>query len=181
MILPDMAFQSFSRCAVAAQSIATLLESYQRVHSFNLAPYMLFYASFMASTIHVRLAAQKQMDAQAYRYLEICLETNPPVLKAKMGVLKLMDKMGVTLPNSTAPTSVAYGQPAQDLDLDHIDFDAILQSFGRPADMGAQPELTSAPLYYPGITAGSGSDMMFGFDIPSDGQYYGRFMPLNTL
>lgn len=189
MILPEEAFRSFSKCASAAQKIALLLESYQTVHSFKLAPYMLFYASFVASTIHVRLAAQKQLDTDAFRCLQICLKvydaniiSNPAVKKAKLGIQKLMDKMGVRLPQSLSVMTVGPEQPIvqsveqmQSWNMEQIDFDAILQSFGRPPEGNAQVSASSQPginggsenFYYPQFmdAGGVSEDVMFGFDM----------------
>ena len=120
-ILPENAFQSFSECAAAANKIARFLESFERVHSFALAPYFIFYASYVSATIHVRVAAQKNLEFNALLCLRICLRvfdtnstTNPPVKKAKAIILGLMDLMGVSLP--------------QDGDLDQSNFKKATQA-----------------------------------------------------
>ena len=166
-VLPDVAKDSFSACATSATCIAQYLESYDKVHSLKLAPFFLFYSTFVASTIHVRIAAQHQFENEAFAYLRICLsvyeinvETNPAVKKAKAVVQRLMDRMGVKLPEQAASPSMGQNsktkstQPAlpraakrtvgttqmplpdfdalQGWDLSNVDFDSILQSFSKP-------------------------------------------------
>ena len=104
-VLPDVAFDSFTSCATAANSIAQILESFRRIHSFRLAPYFIFYASYVSSSIHVRIAAQKHLQSNAYSSLKICLavfddnvRTNPAVKKAKAIIQNLMERMGVSIP-----------------------------------------------------------------------------------
>lgn len=103
--LPTVALDCFSSCVAAADCIAQYLESFNRAHTFKKLPYFLFYASYVSATIHVRIAAQKQLETNAYAYLRTCFlvfdedpEHNTAAAKAKAVVQQLMDRMGVKLP-----------------------------------------------------------------------------------
>lgn len=104
--LPTVALDSFSSCVAAADNIAQYLDSFNRAHTFKNLPYFLLYASYVSGTIHVRIAAQKQLETNAYAYLRTCFlvfdmngEGNNAATKAKAVIQKLMDRMGVSLPN----------------------------------------------------------------------------------
>ena len=104
--LPNVALDSFSSCVAAADSIAQYLDSFNRAHTFTKVPYFLLYASYVSATIHVRIAAQKQLETNAYAYLRTCFlvfdvngEDNiAAAAKAKTVILQLMNRMGVSLP-----------------------------------------------------------------------------------
>lgn len=113
--LPTVALDSFSSCVAAADSIAQYLESFNRAHTFKKLPYFLFYASYVSATIHVRIAAQKQLETNAYAYLRTCFlvfdenaESSTAAAKAKAVIRQLMDRMDVSLPSEgplqSAPT-----------------------------------------------------------------------------
>lgn len=113
--LPTVALDSFSSCVAAANSIAQYLESFNRAHTFRKLPYFLFYASYVSATIHVRIAAQKQLETNAYAYLRTCFlvfdenaEGSTAAAKAKAVIQQLMDRMDVSLPSEgplqSAPT-----------------------------------------------------------------------------
>ena len=115
-VLPDVAFESFSRCAAAANWIALYLEAYNRIHTFQFAPFFLFYASYVSATIHVRIAAQRHLTSDAFESLQTCLSVfdqnksnNPAVKKAKAVIHKMMDRMGVKPPTKECqvPTSTS--------------------------------------------------------------------------
>ncbi len=104
--LPTVALESFSSCVGAADSIAQYLDSYDRAHTFKKLPYVLFYASYVSATIHVRIAAQKQLETNAYAYLRTCfqifdqnMEGNSATTRAKAVIQQLMSRMGVSLPS----------------------------------------------------------------------------------
>ena len=104
--LPSVALDSFSSCVAAADNIAQYLDSFNRAHTFKKLPYFLFYASYVSATIHVRIAAQRQLESNAYVYLRTCFlvfdvnaEGNNAAAKAKMVIQQLMDRMGVSLPS----------------------------------------------------------------------------------
>ena len=113
-VLPEVALDSFSTCAAAANCIAQYLESYDRIHSFKFAPFFLFYASYVSATIHVRIASQRHLNSDAFACLRMCLSVfdqnelnNPAVKKAKAVIQKLMDRMGVKAPDAESPTPVS--------------------------------------------------------------------------
>ena len=192
-VLPEVALDSFSTCAAAANRIAQYLESYNRVHSFKFVPFFLFYGSYVSATIHVRIAAQKHLDTDAFACLRRCLSVfdqnelnNPAVKKAKAVIQKLMDRMGVAPPENRARTPAASKSPQKEThlppqvekhptssnanvnalatpvttpemdllqgwNLNDLDFDAILQSFGRPTPnfdgaAGANANLIASPV-----------------------------------
>ena len=118
--LPTVALNSFSTCVAAADSIAQYLESFNRAHTFKKLPYFLFYASYVSATIHVRIAAQKQLETNAYTYLRTCFlvfdmngEENTVTAKAKAVIQQLMDRLGVSLP-SDGPLQSASAHIQQD-------------------------------------------------------------------
>lgn len=117
--LPAVALDSFSSCVAAADNIAQYLDSFNRAHTFNKLPYSLFYASYVSATIHVRIAAQKQLETNAYAYLRTCFLIfdqsgggNTAANKARAVIQKLMDRTGVTLPSEGSFQSAsAHVQP----------------------------------------------------------------------
>ena len=118
--LPTVALDSFSTCVAAADSIAQYLESFNRAHTFKKPPYFLFYASYVSATIHVRIAAQKQLETNAYAYLRTCFlvfdtngEDNTAAAKARAVIQQLMDRLGVSLP-SDGPLQSASAHIHQD-------------------------------------------------------------------
>jgi len=97
-----MSVDSFMVCASAASNIISILEAYDGVFSIRRAPYLISYATYVAATIHVRIAAQKGPGSEAQRNLEFCLavfqdnqETNSAVRRANMIVQNLMKTLGV--------------------------------------------------------------------------------------
>ena len=234
-VLPEVAIDSFSICAAAANCIAQYLESYNHVHSFKFAPFFLFYASYVSATIHVRIAAQRHLNSDAFACLRMCLSVfdqnelnNPAVKKAKAVIQKLMDRMGVKLPDTHSSTTATMPMPTpkdscsaptlkevdseenfknlatpiatphmdllQGWGFSDLDFDAILQSFGRPNpsvgnsavpknNFVRSPEMmnqsipwstfgmnqaSSGPFDYVNqFGIGSMDDVLFGFDVSS--------------
>ena len=94
----------FMKCATAASSISNLLRAYHRAFSTRRAPYLISYATYVAATIHSRIAARRGNDSTAHANLATCLavfkenqETNSAVAKAAMIVENLMKKLGVVV------------------------------------------------------------------------------------
>jgi hypothetical protein len=118
---------SFITCATAASNIVSVLEAYDEAFSVRRAPYLISYATYVAATIHARIAAQKGPGSEAHRSLEICLavfqdnqETNSAVRRANVIVQNLMKKLGVTrseddtsLPNARDFGAVASSDEAE--------------------------------------------------------------------
>lgn len=101
---PTIAISSFSICSKGAKQIVRLLRSYDRAFSVRRAPYLISYATYVAATIHVRIAAQSGAGSDAHIALQHCLnvfdenmETNSAVRRAKVVIVNLMKRMGVTL------------------------------------------------------------------------------------
>lgn len=102
----SISVDSFMKCASAASSISNLLRAYHRAFSTRRAPYLISYATYVAATIHSRIAARRGNDSTAHANLATCLavfkenqETNSAVAKAAMIVENLMKKLGVAVDN----------------------------------------------------------------------------------
>ncbi|KND89434.1 Nitrogen assimilation transcription factor nirA [Tolypocladium ophioglossoides CBS 100239] len=100
----SISVDSFMKCASAASSIVHLLRAYHRAFSIRRAPYLISYATYVAATIHSRIAARRGHDSTAYGNLATCLavfkenqETNSAVQKATMIVQSLMKKLSVVI------------------------------------------------------------------------------------
>lgn len=103
----SISVNSFITCASAADSIVDVLRTYDRVFSVRHAPYLISYATYVAATIHVRIAAKRSTESQARECLEICMsvfrenrETNWAVRRAQTIVEGLMTRLGVGLTSS---------------------------------------------------------------------------------
>ncbi|CCF38518.1 fungal specific transcription factor [Colletotrichum higginsianum] len=100
----SISVNSFITCASAADSIVGVLRAYNRVFSVRHAPYLISYATYVAATIHVRIAAKRSTESEARERLETCMsvfrenqETNWAVRRAKTIVEGLMTRLGVSL------------------------------------------------------------------------------------
>lgn len=100
----SISVNSFITCASAADSIVSVLRSYDREFSVRRAPYLISYATYVAATIHVRIAAKRSTESQARECLETCMsvfrenrETNWAVRRAQTIVEGLMTRLGVSL------------------------------------------------------------------------------------
>ncbi|KAL4894082.1 fungal-specific transcription factor domain-containing protein [Aspergillus ambiguus] len=101
---PSVALSSFTTCTAAASSIIQLLQAYDHSFSIRRAPYLISYSTYVAATIFVRVAAQRQGVSRAHTNLQNCIdifkknqETNWAVRRAQNVILHLMDRMGVHL------------------------------------------------------------------------------------
>lgn len=127
----SISVNSFITCASAADSIVGILREYGKVFSVRHAPYLISYATYVAATIHVRIAAKRSTESEARERLETCMsvfrenqETNWAVRRAKTIVEGLMARLGVNLaqndgnvrhserrlPNSMATNSIVNTQ-----------------------------------------------------------------------
>lgn len=100
----SISVNSFITCASAADNIVSVLRAYDRVFSVRHAPYLISYATYVAATIHVRIAAKHSTESQARECLETCMsvfrenrETNWAVRRAQTIVEGLMNRLGVNL------------------------------------------------------------------------------------
>lgn len=150
---PQTVSLCWSRCEEAARGTTALLERYRAAFSLARAPYLIVstvigvnlsrltsqsYATFVAATIHVRIAAQRTRSSEANHLLQSCIEglgensaTNPGVMKMYQSISGLMTKLGITPiadDNQTTPivdlrdhqNVQVQGQPNDGLDLDAI-------------------------------------------------------------
>ncbi|KAJ5757435.1 uncharacterized protein N7511_006129 [Penicillium nucicola] len=101
---PSVAISSFTTCTAAAARIIYILQAYDHAFSIRRAPYLISYATYVAATIYVRVAAQRESSSRAHSNLWTCLHifqknqaTNWAVRRAKNVIVHLMDRMGVDL------------------------------------------------------------------------------------
>lgn len=101
---PSIAVDSFAICATAATQITSLIRAYDETFSIRKAPYLISYATYVAATILVRIAAQRGEESEAHCNLLLCLsvfrenqETNWAVRRAKSVIQHLMERMGMSL------------------------------------------------------------------------------------
>lgn len=100
----SVSVNSVITCASAADSIVSVLRTYDKVFSVRHAPYLISYATYVAATIHVRIAAKRSTESQARECLETCMsvfrenrETNWAVRRAQAIIEGLMTRLGVNL------------------------------------------------------------------------------------
>jgi hypothetical protein len=140
---------SFKTCATAADNIVELLCAYDKAFSVQKAPYLISYATYVAATIHARIAAKQGAESHAHSNLMVCLgvfrenqETNWAVRRANAVVQNLMKRLGLDVPdlsivdrpNAATHNSddTASGQSLeQEESFQSPDIDSILESFIR--------------------------------------------------
>ncbi|RGP69104.1 nitrogen assimilation transcription factor nit-4 [Fusarium longipes] len=100
----SISVDSVIKCSAAASRICSLLRAYHRAFSVRRAPYLISYATYVAATIHCRIAAKNGKGSTAYTNLMTCLavfkenqETNSAVQKAAVIIHRLMSKYGVVV------------------------------------------------------------------------------------
>lgn len=121
--------ESLMKCVFAASAICSNLRLYDRAFSIRRAPYLISYATYVAATILVRIAAKHRNDARVCAELATCLavfkenqETNFAVKKASMVIEALMKRLKVDIDpaltaaldagaSSSTPTSEPLRQP----------------------------------------------------------------------
>lgn len=103
---PLVAVDSFTQCATAATNIVDLVRRYDRAYSVIRAPYLISYATYVAATIHVRIASKRGASSEAHACLGTCLSllkqnsaTNYAVQKAILVIESLMARMSVKPPD----------------------------------------------------------------------------------
>lgn len=137
MTLPSTSKSSFAACTEAAMNIVKLVRLYDRSFSMGRAPYLMSYgmcaayqfppyarqytdpvlATYVAATIHVRIAATRASSSEAHDHLRTCLRvfdqnsaTNYAVRKASIVIEALMKRMNVSV---TSPDTTRSG-PSDD-------------------------------------------------------------------
>ncbi|KAH7240759.1 fungal-specific transcription factor domain-containing protein [Fusarium redolens] len=113
----SISVDSVIKCSAAASSICSLLRAYHRAFSVRRAPYLISYATYVAATIHCRIAAKNGKGSAAYVNLMTCLavfkenqETNSAVQKAAVIIHRLMSKYGVVVDD--LPDDALEAEPA---------------------------------------------------------------------
>jgi hypothetical protein len=144
---------SFMSCATAADDIVQLLRAYDKAFSVRRAPYLISYSTYVAATIHARIAAKRGPGSHAHSSLETCLavfrenqETNWAVRRAAAIVNNLMKRLGVATPNldetqidrdisgssqGNTPDTSSNRSMGREPSLQSLDIDGIIQSFVR--------------------------------------------------
>lgn len=91
-------------CTAEAANIVQLVRLYDASFSVRQAPYLVSYATYVAATIHVRLASSSRPGSTAHQSLAVCLtvldlnsKTNPAVRKASVVIEALMKAMNVSM------------------------------------------------------------------------------------
>lgn len=109
---PSVAVSSFTHCATAATSIVKIVRKYDKAYSVSRAPYLISYATYVAATIHVRIASKRGASSEAHACLRTCLSllkqnsaTNYAVRKAILVIETLMTRMGVQTPEKPEVTT----------------------------------------------------------------------------
>lgn len=124
MTLPSTSKSSFAACTEAAMNIVKLVRLYDRSFSMGRAPYLMSYgmctvshalsnernyadrisATYVAATIHVRIAATRASSSEAHDHLRTCLRvfdqnsaTNYAVRKASIVIEALMKRMNISI------------------------------------------------------------------------------------
>ncbi|KAH7173958.1 fungal-specific transcription factor domain-containing protein [Fusarium flagelliforme] len=113
----SISVDSVIKCSAAASSICGLLRAYHRAFSVRRAPYLISYATYVAATIHCRIAAKNGKGSTSYLNLMTCLavfkenqETNSAVQKAAGIIHRLMSKYGVVVED--VPDDALEAEPA---------------------------------------------------------------------
>lgn len=140
---------SFKTCATAADNIVDLIRAYDKAFSVRKAPYLISYATYVAATIHARIAAKRGAGSQAHGNLVACLgifrenqETNWAVRRANGIVQNLMKRLGLDVPDlntldksntasHNSAEAVSSSSIEQEDSLQTPDIDGILESFIR--------------------------------------------------
>lgn len=142
----SISVNSFMSCATAADNIVQLLRVYDKAFSVRRAPYLISYATYVAATIHARIAAKRGAGSHAHSSLEACLavfrenqETNWAVRRANAIVQNLVKRLGVAVPSleqtqidtSNRSTTDTSSSRSMESSLQSLDIDGIIQSFVR--------------------------------------------------
>ncbi|GAB1732690.1 hypothetical protein NU195Hw_Modified_428t1 [Hortaea werneckii] len=158
-IAPDIAKSSFTACATAATEIVSIVRVYDKVFSIRRAPYLMSYATYLAATIHVRIAAKRTSSSEAHRCLRTCLwvfeqnsETNYAVRKATRVIEGLMKRMQVSVSQDERHhSSQATSWTQQPAEMTPSSGDLLAQP--TLAHLDGSPSLTQEPTFVQGTFA----------------------------
>lgn len=149
----SISVNSLKCCATAANDIVHLVRVFDKAFSVRRAPYLISYATYVAATIHVRIAAKRGPGSDAHSSLAACLavfcenqETNPAVRRANALVQNLMKRLGVRMHSieecrihknadgssqRQSPETISNATMGRGPSLQGLDLDGIIQSFVR--------------------------------------------------
>ncbi|KAJ8116509.1 hypothetical protein OPT61_g2069 [Boeremia exigua] len=149
----SISVNSLKCCATAANDIVHLVRVFDKAFSVRRAPYLISYATYVAATIHVRIAAKRGPGSDAHSSLAACLavfqenqETNPAVRRANALVQNLMKRLGVRMHSidecrihkdtngssqRQSPEAISNATMGRGPSLQGLDLDGIIQSFVR--------------------------------------------------
>ncbi|KAF3050898.1 hypothetical protein E8E11_011078 [Didymella keratinophila] len=149
----SISVNSLKCCATAANDIVHLVRVFDKAFSVRRAPYLISYATYVAATIHARIAAKRGPGSDAHSSLAACLavfrenqETNPAVRRAGALVQNLMKRLGVRMHSidecrihkdisgnsqRQSPEAVSNTTTSRGPSLQGLDIDGIIQSFVR--------------------------------------------------
>lgn len=149
----SISVNSLKCCATAANDIVHLMRVFDKAFSVRRAPYLISYATYVAATIHARIAAKRGPGSDAHSSLAACLavfrenqETNPAVRRANALVQNLMKRLDVRMHSieecrihkdsdgssqQQSPEAVSNITTGRGPSLQGLDLDGIIQSFVR--------------------------------------------------
>lgn len=149
----SISVNSLKCCATAANDIVHLVRIFDKAFSVRRAPYLISYATYVAATIHARIAAKRGPGSDAHSSLAACLavfrenqETNPAVRRAGALVQNLMKRLGVRMHSidecrihkgtsessqRQSPEAASNATTSRGPSLQGLDLDGIIQSFVR--------------------------------------------------
>ncbi|QGI86942.1 hypothetical protein CEK25_013671 [Fusarium fujikuroi] len=142
----SISVDSVIKCSAAASSICSLLRAYHRAFSVRRAPYLISYATYVAATIHCRIAAKNGKGSAAYVNLMTCLSR----LNRRIGYEGLENTGSAqteTSPNQEMQPVELSGSAVPSPGSDWINIDGIIQSFLREGDFNAGSEPTMYSQY----------------------------------
>jgi hypothetical protein len=133
LTLPSTSKSSLATCTEAAINIVKLVRLYDKSFSVRRAPYLISYATYVAATIHVRIAATRASTSEAHEHLRTCLAvfdqnsaTNYAVKKASIVMENLKKRMGIRLDDPGSTSSAASN--TRDTATDHTSSDMTPRS-----------------------------------------------------
>ncbi|KAI5456661.1 fungal-specific transcription factor domain-containing protein [Mariannaea sp. PMI_226] len=185
----SISVNSFIECASAASNIVFLLRAYDRAFSVRRAPYLISYATYVAATIHTRIAAKREHASKEHRSLETCLAvfrenqaTNWAVRRANLVIRNLMKRLGVSIDEGEEGLRIHVDKETEPLPMPTVGSSGPAQGVDARPPSGPQSN---------GQPAGSPSDNWLNIDeimqsfVREVGEQYGQrngmVQPLNPL
>ncbi|UKZ74767.1 hypothetical protein TrVFT333_002437 [Trichoderma virens FT-333] len=153
----SISVNSFIECASAASNIVSLLRAYDQAFSVRRAPYLISYATYVAATIHTRIAAKRAHASKEHRNLETCLAvfrenqaTNWAVRRANLVIRNLMKRLGVSIDEGEEGLRIHVDREAGPALLmvgnSWLNIDEIMQSFVREGEQCGQKNSVVQPM-----------------------------------